>query len=182
MSKNNSTKKKARGSLFAIGALFCMLALTTYALVMSMVSVEDNRFSMGTVEIDLNRGRTIFNGSDINIEPGYSAKEDFTIENKGTADVFYRLYLENVTGSLQNVVIFEIYDGDKLLYTAKAKDFNKEYPCISSTPLAAGEKKTLTAVVKMPENAGNTYKTGGMNFDITADAVQAKNNSDKVFE
>ena len=34
----------------------------------------------------------------------------------------------------------------------------------------------------MEETAGNTFQTGGITFDMTADAVQAKNNPTQVFE
>ena len=118
----------------------------------------------------------------MNIEPGHSLVRDFTVENIGSADIHYRLYLENVEGALQEVLTFSVYDGDKLLFTGKAKDFSKQSPCISETPLAVGETRTLTAVVKMDEAAGNAYQTAGITFDMTAETVQAKNNPDKAFE
>lgn len=182
MSKPDSTKKKAYGSIIAIVLLFFMLVLTTYALVLSMVSVDGNLFEMGTVEIELNGGETIFDGSDMNIEPGHSVRKDFTVENNGTADVYYRLYLENITGSMKRSLNFEIYEGDKLLFSGNAEELSKETPCVSNTPLAAGETKILTAVVKMYEKAGNGFQSSSVSFDITADAVQAKNNPDKAFE
>lgn len=178
----NQTKKKVYGSVAAILVLFSMLALTTYALIHSMVSVDANQFEMGTVKIELNHGETIFDGSDMNIEPGYSVKKDFTIENLGTVDVYYRLYLENVTGELYSALTFEIYDGDELLFSGKAQDLNKENPCVGNLPLAADETRTLTAVVKMDEYAGNDYQNGGITFDMTAEAVQVRNNPDKSFE
>ena len=159
-----------------------MLAITTYALISAIVGVDGNIFETGTVDIELNGGKPVFDGSDMNIEPGYSAKKDFTVENKGTADVYYRLYLENVSGSLTDSLSFEIYDGDVLLFSGSAGEFTRETPCINSKVLEAGGTDTLTAVVKMEESAGNTYQGGGITFDITADAVQAKNNQDISFE
>ncbi len=182
MDKTRKTGKKAVGSIVMIAVLFLMLVITTYALVASFVSVEDNLFETGTVQIELNGGKTVFDGSDMNIEPGHSLVRDFTVENIGSADIHYRLYLENVEGALQEVLTFSVYDGDKLLFTGKAKDFSKQSPCISETPLAVGETRTLTAVVKMDEAAGNAYQTAGITFDMTAEAVQAKNNPDKAFE
>ena len=182
MDKTGKTGRKAVGSIAAIAALFLMLAATTYALVASFVSVEDNLFETGKVQIELNGGKTVFDGSDMNIEPGHSLVRDFTVENTGSADIHYRLYLENVEGALQEVLTFSVYDGDKLLFTGKAKDFSKQSPCISETPLAVGETRTLTAVVKMDEAAGNAYQTAGITFDMTAETVQAKNNPDKAFE
>ena len=180
--KQAPTKKRAVTSLAAIAVLFCMLALTTYALVASFVSVENNFFQTGTVKIELNGGKTIFDDSDINIEPGHSLVRDFTVENKGSTEVYVRLYLENMEGPLQEVLVFSIYDGDALLFSGTADAWTKETPCISDTPLSAGETRTLTAVVKMDEDAGNAYQVAGITFDMTADAVQAKNNPDKSFE
>ena len=50
------------------------------------------------------------------------------------------------------------------------------------TLLPAGESHTLTLVVKLEESAGNDFQSGGVTFDLTADAVQAANNPDKEFE
>ncbi len=182
MSKPNNTKKKTAASLVTILALLFMLVLTTYALVASFVSVDDHLFETGTVDIELNGGKTIFDGSDLNTEPGYSVVKDFTVENKGSAAVYYRLYLENVEGPLQEVMTFSIYDGDKLLFTGKAKEFNQEHYCQGDSPLSAGETRTLTAVVNIEESVGNAYQTDGITFDMTVDAVQAKNNPNQVFE
>ena len=82
----------------------------------------------------------------------------------------------------QEVLTFSVYDGEKLLYSGKAKDFSKQTPCVSDTPMSAGETRALTVVVKMDESAGDTYQAAGITFDITAEAVQAKNNPDKAFE
>ena len=52
---------------------------------------------------------------------------------------------------------------------------------VHAAPLAPGETRTLTAVVKMREGAGNTYQNGGITFDMTADAVQVRNNPERAF-
>lgn len=178
----NRSGKKAVSSIVAIVVLFCMLALTTYALITSFVSVEDNLFETGVVKIELNEGKTVFDGSDMNIEPGHSLVRDFTVKNTGTADVYVRLYLENVEGPLQEALTFFIYEGDKLLFSGAADEWTRESPCISDTSIAVGETRTLTAVVKMNEDAGNAVQNGGITFDMTADAVQSKNNPEQVFE
>ena len=182
MKSNGKFPKKAASSIIAIVILAVMLAVTTCALVLSFVSVEENRFETGTVQINLNDGKTVLDGSDINIEPGYTVVRDFTLENTGSADAYIRLYLENVEGGLQNALLFSIYKGDELLYGGHAYELTKAAPCTDSTPLSAGETRTYTLVIKMDEAAGNTYQQGKMSFDMTADAVQAKNNPDKLFE
>lgn len=182
MAKSKQTKRKVCLTLVALFVLISCFALTTYALAKHQVAVEDNLFEMARIRVELNDGKTIFDGSDMNIEPGYSIKKDFTIENKSSVNVYYRLYLENVTGSLPAVLNFEIYDGDKLLFSGSAQDLKRENPCVGDEPLEVGETRTLTAVVKMAEGAGNAYQNGDMAFDVTVDAVQAKNNDDKQFE
>ena len=117
----------------------------------------------------------------MNIEPGYSIRRDFTVENRGTAEVYYRLYLENAAGPLLDVLDFAIYDGDTLLFEGAADSLTRETPCEGAAPFAPGETRTLTAVVKMREGAGNTYQNGGITFDMTADAVQVRNNPERDF-
>ena len=175
-------KKRAVLHIAVIGALGVMLALTTLALVTSFVRKEDNLFETGQVKIELNGGQTIFNGEDMNLEPGRAAVRPFTVENVGNADAYVRLYLENVEGSLENALTFAIYEGEEQLYSGKASELTKENPCIDKRALAAGEIRTLTAVVTMEEEAGNAYEDGGLTFDMTADAVQVRNNPDIAFE
>ena len=175
-------KKRAGLHIAVIGALGVMLALTTLALVTSFVRKEDNLFETGQVKIELNGGQTIFNGEDMNLEPGRAAVRPFTVENVGSADAYVRLYLENVEGSLENALTFAIYEGEEQLYSGKASELTKENPCIDKRALAAGEIRTLTAVVTMEEEAGNAYEDGGLTFDMTADAVQVRNNPDIAFE
>ena len=180
--RSNQTKKRAVTSIIAIIVLVCMLVVTTYALIASFVSVDNNLFQTERVEIELNGGKTVFDGADMNVEPGHALIREFTVENKGTADVHVRLYLENVQGPLQEVLTFAIYDGDQLLFRGTADELTRESPCVSDSPLKVGESRTLTAIVTMDASAGNVYQNGGITFDMTADAVQSKNNPDKSFE
>lgn len=182
--KNNkeNLKMEIAAGISVIAALTAMLSVTTYALNTASVLIEENSFQMGTVDISLNDGKKIFEGSDLKIEPGTSVKKDFTLKNDSTVDVYYRLYLENIAGSLKDRLIFQIYDGDEMLYSGLANDFTKDSPCVGDTALKAGEEKILTVVVKMQEDAGNEYQNSYISFDITADAVQVRNNPDKMFE
>lgn len=181
MDRPDKKRRRVYGSIAAVIVLCGMLALTTYALVSSLVSVEGHVFETARVEIELNGGKVIFDAADMNIEPGYSIRRDFTVENCGTAEVYYRVYLENAAGPLLDVLDFAIYDGDTLLFEGTADSLTRESPCEGAAPLAPGETRTLTAVVKMREGAGNTYQNGGITFDMTADAVQVRNNPERAF-
>lgn len=181
MADARKNKRRARRSLALALFLLVALILTTYALASSIASVPDNRFQTGRVSIELNGGRRIFNGEDMNMEPGYAAKKDFTIENTGNADAYYRLYLENMGDALADSLIFELYEGDTLLYSSPAADFTQENPYVSNQILPAHTVQVLTAVIRMREGSGNLYQNAGFTFDLTVDAVQARNNAGITF-
>jgi hypothetical protein len=48
--------------------------------------------------------------------------------------------------------------------------------------LAVGEKRCYTLSVYLPKEAGNSAQNLALYFDFTADAVQSKNNPNKLFE
>ena len=174
-------KSKLKKNAAVITALSLMLGITTLALILSFGEVKENRFITGTVDIELNGGKPIFDGSDNNIEPNYTIVKEFTIENKGTADVYYRLYVDQVSGPLQEVLNFKIYEGDQLLFNGPVSTLTKEHPCTSEKILAAGETRVLRQEVNMSKDSDNRYIDEMMQFDMTADAVQVKNNPKKEF-
>lgn len=120
MNRPDKMRRRVHRSIAAVVVLCGLLALTTYALVASLVSVEGHLFETAQVKIELNGGKVIFDAGDMNIEPGYSIRRNFTVENQGTADVYYRLYLENTAGPLLGVLDFALYDGDTLLFAGTA--------------------------------------------------------------
>ena len=193
MKQKSNTKRKAYQSLIIIFILVVMLAATTYAIAISFVSVDDNRFETGDVEIEINDGKAIFDDANLKIEPGYRLVKTFTVKNTGTADAYYRLYLENVEGGLQDSLIFSFYEGDVKsslansgstvapVLTGVASELTKSDVAQGIGKLEKGEEKTFTVMVKMTESAGNTYQGGYISFNLTAEAVQSKNNPDRVF-
>lgn len=193
MKQKSNTKRKAYQSLIIIFILVVMLAATTYALALSFVSVDDNQFETGNVEIEINNGKAIFDDENLKIEPGYRLVKTFTVKNTGTADAYYRFYLENVEGSLQDSLIFSFYEGDvkdslagtnstvEPVLTGAAAELTKSDVAKGIGELKKGEEKTFTVLVKMKESAGNTYQGGYISFNLTAEAVQSRNNPDRVF-
>lgn len=174
-------------SIGVIVLLVVMLSATSYALIKSVVSVEDNEFETGQVKIDLNGGEPVFDemeeGSHLNIEPGHTLKRDFYIENESTADAYVRLYMENVSGDLRDILIFDIFDEDgTAVFSGTAAQLEQRDSYVSEEPLAAGEREVFTMIVRMPEGNGNMYQNGDLSFDMRADAVQARNNDGKEFE
>ena len=98
------TAKKLTGGIVAIVILALCLCITTFALVYASVSVNNNIFHTGEVKINLNDGKPVIQEHEFLFEPGMTVVKDFFIENDSTWDVFYRLYLDHVTGGLSDVL------------------------------------------------------------------------------
>lgn len=82
MNRPDKMRRRVHRSIAAVVVLCGLLALTTYALVASLVSVEGHLFETAQVKIELNGGKVIFDAGDMNIEPGYSIRRNFTVENR----------------------------------------------------------------------------------------------------
>ena len=120
------TAKRLTGGIIAIIILAVCLCITTFALVYASVSVENNLFHTGGVKINLNDGKPVIREHEFLFEPGMTVVKDFFIENDSTWDVYYRLYLDNVSGGLSRVLTVTIKDGDKTLYSGTANELTKQ--------------------------------------------------------
>ncbi len=180
--KRSSTKNKLSGSVIAIIALTVCFAITTLALAYSIISVDENIFRMGSVDIDLNGGESIINDSSLAVEPGMTVKKDFFIQNNSTCSVYYKLYFQNISGSLAELMNIKICDGDKVLYSGALNSFTKDSTSAADDILNVGEKKELQIYFHLPKNTGNTAQGTSLYFDFAAQAVQTANNPDKSFD
>lgn len=183
--KMNASKKTERRlvvCLSAIAVLFLMLVVTTYALVYSMVALDGSFFDNAYVALDLNQGKPVFSVRDTKLAPGGSFSKPFTITNRGTADVWYRIYMENVKGTLAQAIDCEIYEDGELVFSGRLADMTRHGAYVSAQGLAVGETTILTAVLKMPGSTTNDYNGGWVTFDLAADGVQLRNNPEKLFE
>ena len=88
------TAKKLTGGIITIIILVICLCITTFALVYTSVSVENNRFHTGEVKINLNDGKPVIREHEFRFEPGMTVVKSFFVENDSTWDVYYRLYLD----------------------------------------------------------------------------------------
>ena len=80
--------------------LISCLCITTFALLSSMVSINDNIFTTGNIKINLNDGKPVISQSELLFKPGMTIKKDFFIENKSDFDVYHKLYADNTEGEL----------------------------------------------------------------------------------
>jgi len=180
--KSMTKKRKIRIGFMTLVILILSFAITTYALVIASVSVEDNAFTMGILDINFNDDEPVIKPAEFIFEPGMTVEKDFFIENEGTIDAYYRLYFDNVEGAVADVLEITVKEAENVLYVGKAAEMTRENACMSENALGSGEKVWLTAVFYYPEGEGNDTQKQFMTFDICTDAVQTKNNPDRLFE
>ncbi len=111
-----------------------------------------------------------------------TVKKDFFIENQSTWDVYYKLYFTDIEGGLANVLDVTVKDGEKVLYSGKAADLTKENVGAANDVLKLNERRNLTVYFHFPEEAGNEAQNLVLTFSMSADAVQTKNNPNKLFD
>lgn len=180
---NAKIAKKLTGSIISVVILAICLCITTFALVWATVSVDNNLFHTGSVKINLNDGKPVIEEHEFLFEPGMTVKKDFFIENNSTWDVYYKLYFTNVEGGLADVLQITIKDGDNTLYSGTVAELTKENVTAASDDiLKIGQRKTLTVYFHYPEERGNDTQNLTLSFDLCADAVQTKNNPNRLFD
>ncbi len=179
------TKKLTRSFAVCIALIIVLataLSITTFALVYSMVSVENNLFQTGIVKINLNDGKAVISADEFVFEPGMTVKKDFFVQNESTCDVYYRLYFQNVSGGLADVLEITIQDGDKVLFSGTPAELTRANVGAADDVLLLGERRELQIYFHFPEDAGNETQALYLNFDMAADAVQTKNNTAREFD
>lgn len=162
-------------------ALVVGLCVTSYALVTLTVLVPDNYFTTGSVEINLNDGKPIINTEEYRFEPGMTVEKSFFVENRSSCPVYYRLYMDRVTGSLATVLQITIRDGDTVLYQGTAAEMGKNHMAAVEDALDTGERRVLTMTFHFPSSQGNGAQGKNLSFTLEAEAVQTANNPDKQF-
>ena len=175
------TEKRLTGSIAAIIVLAVCLCITTFALVFETVTVENNLFHTGSVSINLNDGKPVIKEQEFIFEPGMTVKKDFFIENNSTWDIYYKLYLDNVSGGLSDVLEITVKYGEKVLYSGTASQLNRQAVNPADDTLKIGEKHNLTVLFHFPEEKGNSTQNLDLMFTMCADGVQTKNNPNKMF-
>ena len=178
----SKTAKKLTGGIIAIIILAICLAVTTFALVYATVSVENNLFRTGEVKINLNDGEPVIREHEFIFEPGMTVIKDFFIENESTWDVYYKIYFDDVSGGLADVLEVTIKDGDKTLYSGTANELTRQNVIAADDTLKIGERRDLTVVFHYPESSGNETQNLDLTFTMCAEATQTKNNPNKLFD
>lgn len=181
MKDNSKTAKKLTGSIVTVVMLALCLCITTFALVWATVSVDNNLFHTGTIKINLNDGKPVIEEHEFLFEPGMTVEKDFFLENESTWDVYYKLYFDDIEGGLADVLEVSVRDKDNVLFTGKMSELTKENVNAANDILKLNERRELTISFHFPEDAGNSAQNLHLVFTIKADAVQTKNNPNKLF-
>ena len=175
------TAKRLTGGIITIIILAVCLFITTFALIYASVSVENNLFRTGEVRINLNDGEPIIREHEFLFEPGMTVAKNFFIENESTWEVYYRIYLDNVAGGLADVLTVTIKDGDSVLYSGTASELTQRNVIAADDTLKIGQRRDLTVVFYYPEGMGNDTQALDLTFTMCAEAVQTKNNPNRLF-
>lgn len=180
--KKQSAGKRLTVELIITAVLVVCLAVTSAALSYASVAVDSNLFWTGTVDLNLNDGKPVIEENEFLFEPGMTVKKNFFVENRSTWDVYYRLYLADVEGGLADYIEITILDGDRVLYTGLAGELTKETVQAADDLLKLKETRDLSIWFYFPPEAGNRPMDLSLSFTLCADAVQTKNNPNKLFE
>ena len=180
--KFSGTAKRLTGGIAAVVILAVCLTVTTFALVYAAVSVENNIFRTGQVKLNLNDGVPGIQEDEFLFEPGMTVKRDFFIENDSTWDVYYRLYLDDVSGGLADVLDISVKCGDKVICSGTARELTAGNTAAADDTLAPGERRYITVYFYFPPEKGNEAQDKEMSFTVCAKAVQTKNNPGKLFD
>ena len=181
---NKRTKRRLIVGIVTLILLSLCLTATTFALVWATVSVENNLFQTGIVKINLNDGNPIINEEQFLFEPGATLKRDFFIENQSTWEVYYKIYMLDLEGDLADKIDVTITpkDSDDILYEGFASELTRARVHAADDTLEIGEKTYFTAYFHMPTNIGNEGQNLQLGFAMGADAVQTKNNPNRLFD
>ena len=170
--------RKLTALIIAIVLLACGLCVTTYALVDSIVTIKNNKFSMSMgVALKVNNGDPILGVDDIVFEPGGTYTTEFPVSNLGTFDIWYRVYFTGVEGELKDYVTVTVKeineDGEFVFGKAKLSEFTADKVLKSYITTTEREKKVSIEFYFSPE----LDEQGGLvSFDIKVDATQMPNN------
>ncbi len=189
MTDSKKTYRKLMVRICLIMLLLLAMAVTTFAYVNSVLRVTDNTFSTGIVDIDLNGGNPIIHkiagtGNGGFVEPGGTYIADFYVKNNSSDPfgVYYKLFFTDISGGLADVLEVSIYtdDGATLLEKGTVWSINESIEAMGH--LEHGETRWYTVHFHYPEEAGNATMGMSLDFNMEAEATQANNNPDMLFD
>ena len=207
MTKTYSTKKALIASVLSLALCFSMLVGTTFAWFTDSATSAGNKVVAGTLDVQLlmdadvdgtyenigdsaspifGEGSIAQNNNAATLwEPGKTQVAYLAIKNNGNLDLKYTvgLNVQNVSKDLYKVMEYAIVpDADA---NNKVTAWNGGNSVVVGTQsvsggveLKVGETHYFALAIHMDEQAGNEYKGGQVNFDLTVLASQLTSESD----
>ena len=158
------------------------LCTVSIAMAISSSEIKNNYFNTGKVDINLNDGNYVFEENEYIFEPGATVRKEFFVENNSTWEVWYKVYFDNVKGELADKLVASIYDGNTILWKGNLTELKEANVEAAEKSLLPGQKKNLVLELHLPRIENNNSQNLRVYFDILSEAVQTKNNPNKLFE
>jgi len=168
-------KKKNMVLLAALALLVGLVAYGTVAYFSGEAHVT-NVITTGTVDIAVVEDWDPQDGK--GVMPGQSVKKVVQVENTGTGDAWVRVQVENTVTTAPGEVITDVnallsFDINETDWVQGADGYY-----YYKQPLASGAKTNpLFTQVTLSTEMGNDYQGREISVDVSAQAVQSKNNS-----
>lgn len=179
--KGKKLAGKLMAGVIALTVLLMSLCVTTLALIYENLISHEADISTGKVSIDVNGGEPIITEGEFEFEAGTTVKKTFYLQNNSTCAVYYRLYFSDINGALADAMIVTVSKGETPLYTGRIGDLTAKGNAADDI-LRVDERRELTLTLYLPETVGASVAGETLSFTLCADAVQAPNNDNKVFE
>ena len=174
-------KKRRWTGIFYIFLLVAAFGITSFALMYQKVMVEENLFATGRVDICLNNDQPVFD-EEILFEPGMRVAKEFTLCNDSTCEVYFRLWFSEIEGAFAEELEDCVTDCGSILFEGKFSEMSGIKSEGADGTLAVGEQRVLVITFHVTEDCENSMQGQTLLFDLNAEAVQAVNNPDGVFE
>lgn len=154
----------------------CQNKNLTFVIKVAGLDADTVVISTANVSINMNDGAPIL--SQYEYDDWNGVAETFFIQNDSTVvPVFARLYLDHVSGLLADSVTVSVYDGDTNLGAVWNKGAGGRLFAALPNALDIGERKDLTVIFSVESGAH-----GEMQFDLACDAVQTRNNLERIYD
>ncbi len=187
-------QKRLALSLMGFGLSTFLMGSATMAWFTHEVTVPQNSFVSGRVEMNLDRpSPVVWSGSFGNMAPGETVHTNLTVKNTGTLDMKYRFYAgTNGDAALARALVLEVKKGADTLYSGPLDGLDLAHAVIrdgcnalvpsggattdrSACTNAAATSEVLTFSVTLPASAGNDLASKSVTASFIFRATQTAN-------
>ena len=117
------------------------------------------------LEIDSNGFKNISHKSNM-LEPGSEVSSNFIITNISNKKVNYIIFIDNLDGEIEDLIIFKIYYNNELVYSEKASNFNKANAFNAPLIDEHGKHEYLIKTELVSPEITNEHQGKSLKFDI----------------